>query len=110
MKFKTTNIGQPNTILANDHYVAVNYDCSELTADDEGVVKAGTIIDGVGILLNDVYVDENPNGAVVIHGFIERDKLPEAPSDESAFPQITFLPIENSTVSTSATNDETNND
>lgn len=110
MKFKTTNIGQPNTILANDHYVAVNYDCSELTADDEGVVKAGTIIDGVGILLNDVYVDENPNGAVVIHGFIERDKLPEAPSDESAFPQITFLPIENSTDSTSATNDETNND
>lgn len=108
MKFKTTNTGQSNTILANDHYVAVNYDCSELTADD-GVVKAGTIVDGVGILLNDVYVDENPNGAVVVHGFIERDKLPEAPSDESAFPQITFLPIENST-DTSTTNDETNND
>lgn len=98
MKFKTTNIGQPNTILANDHFVAVNYDCSELTADD-GVIKAGTIIDGVGVLLNDVYPDENPNGAVVIHGFIERDKLPTAPTDESAFPQITFLPIEAKTES-----------
>lgn len=94
MKFKTTDIGQPSNILANDHYVAINYDCSELTADDDGVVKAGTIVDGVGVLLNDVYPDENPNGAVVIHGFIDRDKLPTAPTDESAFPQITFLPLE----------------
>lgn len=94
MKFKTTNIGQPSNILANDHYVAINYDCSELTADDDGVIAAGTTIDGVGVLLNDVYVDENPNGAVVIHGFIDRNKLPSAPTDESAFPQITFLPLE----------------
>lgn len=93
MKFKTTDIGQPNTILANDHFVAVNYDCSKLTVDDDGVVKAGTIVDGVGVLLNDVYPDENPNGAVVIHGFIDRDKLPTAPEDESVFPQITFLPL-----------------
>lgn len=100
MKFKTTDIGQPNTILANDHFVAVNYNCSELTTDDDGVVKAGTIIDGVGVLLNDVYPDENPNGAVVIHGFIDRDKLPTAPTDESVFPQITFLPIKaNTTIS-----------
>lgn len=92
MKFKTTDIGQAKNILANDHYVAINYDCSELEAED-GVVKAGTIVDGVGVLLNDVSVDENPNGAVVIHGFIDRDKLPKKPEDESAFPQITFLPI-----------------
>lgn len=97
MKFKTTNIGQPSNILANDHYVAINYDCSKLTATD-GVIKAGTIIDGVGILLNDVCPDENPNGAVVIHGFIDRDKLPTAPTDESVFPQITFLPIKAKTV------------
>lgn len=110
MKSKTTNIGQPKNILANDHYVAVNYDCSKLTPDEEGVVKAGTIVDGVGVLLNDVYPNENPNGAVVVHGFIDRDKLPEAPSDESAFPQITFLPIENSTDTSTTSNDETNND
>lgn len=91
MKFKTTNIGQPKNILANDHYVAINYDCSELTPDEKGVVKAGTIIDGVGVLLNDVYPDENPNGAVVVHGFISKAKLPVAPTDDKAFPQITFL-------------------
>lgn len=93
MKFKKTDIGQPNTILANDHFVAINYDCSKITADDNGIIKAGTIIDGVGVLLDDVNVNENPNGAVVIHGFIDRDKLPVAPKDESVFPQITFLPI-----------------
>lgn len=98
MKFKRTDIGQPSNILANDHYVAVNYDCSKLTADDEGVIKAGTIVDGVGVLLNDVCVNDNPNGAVVIHGFIDRDKLPTAPTDESVFPQITFLPIKETKV------------
>lgn len=97
MKFKRTDIRQPSNILANDHYVAINYDCSKLTATD-GVIKAGTIVDGVGVLLNDICLDENPNGAVIIHGFIDRDKLPTAPIDESAFPQITFLPIEVKTV------------
>ncbi|MCD8091040.1 MAG: hypothetical protein LUD81_10575 [Clostridiales bacterium] len=94
MKFKTTGVGADVNILANDHYVAVSYDCSDLTPDDEGIIVAGTIVDGVGILLSDVYPEENPNGTVVIHGFINRDKLPEAPADESAFPQLTFLPIE----------------
>ncbi len=94
MKFKNSGIGAEVNILANDHFVAVPYDCLGLTADDDGVIAAGTIVEGVGILLSDVYPDENPNGAVVIHGFINRDKLPEAPADESAFPQLTFLPIE----------------
>lgn len=91
MKFKTTDIGQPNTILANDHFVAVNYDCSKLTVDDDGVVKAGTIVDGVGVLLNDVYPDENPNGAVVVHGFVLKSKLASTPEDESKYPMIKFL-------------------
>lgn len=105
MKFKKTDIRQPNTILANDHYVAINYDCSKIAADDNGIIKAGTIIDGVGVLLNDVYVNENPNGAVVIHGFIDRDKLPKAPTDESAFLQLTFLPIKASTTSDDSVED-----
>lgn len=96
MKFKTEKVSQSVNILANDHYVAINYDCSSLTATD-GVVAAGTVIDGVGVLLDDVYVDENPNGTVVIHGFINRDKLPTAPTDETAFPQITFLPVKTTT-------------
>lgn len=87
MKFTTKDVTQGVTILANDHYVAIPYDCSKLTATD-GVIKAGTIIPSndnkaIGVLLNDIYPDENPNGAVVIHGFIEADKLPTAPTSDA---------------------------
>lgn len=89
MKFKNTVIASDKLILANDHYVAIPYNCSEVTADDDGVIKAGTLIpsndgEAVGVLLTDVVPKENPNGAVIIHGFIVSDKLPEAPSAEAA--------------------------
>ena len=95
MKFKSENVTQPVEILANDHYVAVEYDCSALTATD-GIVKAGTIVPAndataIGVLLYDVKKDENPNGAVVIHGFIKKDKLPVAPADTVAISQVTFI-------------------
>ena len=101
MRCKTTSIGQPVNILANDHYVAINYDCSELSAKaKEGVIPAGTVVPAndttaVGILLNDVYIDENPNGAVIVHGFIDKNKLPEAPDEEAvkALKGIIFLPF-----------------
>ena len=32
MKYKTTTVGADKIILANDHYVAVPYDCTALTA------------------------------------------------------------------------------
>lgn len=84
MKFTTKSITQGKNILANDHYVAIPYDCSDLTATN-GVIAAGTIVPAndataIGVLLYDVYPNENPNGAVVIHGFIESTKLPVAPS------------------------------
>lgn len=95
MKFKSVKVTQPVEILANDHYVAVEYDCSALTATD-GIVKAGTIVPAndataIGVLLYDVKKDENPNGAVVIHGFIKKDKLPVAPADTVAISQVTFI-------------------
>jgi hypothetical protein len=93
MKFTTNSVGQGKIILANNHFVAIPYDCTDVDANDEGVIVAGTIIDNVGVVLNDVYKDDNPNGTVVIHGFINRDKLPVKPEDETKFPQITFLPI-----------------
>lgn len=43
MKFTTKDVTQGVTILANDHYVAIPYDCSKITATN-GVIKAGTII------------------------------------------------------------------
>lgn len=99
MKFSTKSIAQGVNILANDHYVATEYDCtslSELATD--GVIKAGKIIpanDGTakGVLLNDVVLAENPNGTIVIHGFIKSDKLPTAPEEtaKTALSQIMFM-------------------
>ncbi len=87
MKFSKSSITQPLEILKNDHYVGVpiTLDFTAVSADTNGqkVVKAGTPIgaSGVsdntetakGILLYDVY-EENPNGTIVIHGFIDTAK------------------------------------
>ena len=59
MKFTNTNITNTKEILYNDHYVAIPYDCSKLTADSDGIIKAGTIIPAnddtaIGVLLHDV--------------------------------------------------------
>ena len=91
MKFNNYDVSPSKTVLANDHYVAINYDCSGLTPDANGVVVAGTLVDGVGVVLSDVVIADNPNGAVVVHGFISKSKLPEGPTDETAYKQITFL-------------------
>lgn len=95
MKFKNTDISQGVNILANDHYVTMNYDCSEIAATD-GVIPAGTIIPAndataVGVLLNDVVIADNPNGTIVIHGFIQKSKLPTPPADTVAIPMIKFM-------------------
>lgn len=95
MRFTSKSVTQPKEILANDHYVAIEYDCSALAATD-GVIKAGTIVPkndatAIGVLLYDVYPAENPNGAIVVHGFINKAKLPVAPADTVAIPQVSFI-------------------
>lgn len=109
MKYTTKSAAGGVNILANDHYVAIPYDCSDLTSlATDGVIKEGTIVPAndktaIGVLLSPVVLAENPNGTVVIHGFIKTDKLPEEPSEDTtqestttigaktALKQITFL-------------------
>ena len=98
MKFKTNTAATTKEILYNDHYVAIPYDCSEVTGDTDGVLTAGTIIPkndetAIGVLLYDVNKEENPNGAVVIHGFINEDKLTIAPETtaKTALGGIVFM-------------------
>lgn len=44
----------------------------------------GAAIDAEGVLLNDVDVTYGPaSGAMIVHGFIALDKLPEVPADEA---------------------------
>jgi len=96
MKFKNTTIAGTSEILANDHYTAIPYDCSALTANAEGIIPAGTIVPAndataIGVLLWDVKKDGNPNGTIVTHGFIKKDKLPVAPADTVAIPMVKFV-------------------
>lgn len=116
-KFEVTNYGNKKGILKfPDHYVnlAVTVSAQGITANEQGkkIVPAGTIVGGgfltsesaeavkangagaEGILFNDVDVTHGPaSGAVLIHGFIALDKIPEAPTTEAkaALKQITFL-------------------
>lgn len=85
MKFTTKTVVASKEILANDHYVALEYDCSALTSlATDNIIKAGTIIpsndaNAIGVLLYDVNLAENPNGAVVVHGFVNATKLDTKP-------------------------------
>ena len=88
MKYISTHFTEPfpKLILFNDHYVAMPYDCSSLSAlATDGVIPAGTIIpsndeNAIGVLLNNVVLAENPNGTIVTHGFIKQKALPAEPS------------------------------
>lgn len=85
MKFNSTKTAENKIIMANDHYVAITYDCSNINADD-GIIKAGTVLPAndstaVGVLLDDVDKNSNPNGTIVIHGFVKKDKMPAAPAE-----------------------------
>lgn len=89
MKYvKTGTYGGTVEILFNDHKVCTRK-VLDFTGNAEGVFKAGTPIgaDGkaavtsgdpatsnaIGVLLHDVEQD-NPNGTIVIHGFIDTAK------------------------------------
>lgn len=99
MKFTAKSVAQGVNILANDHYVAIPYNCAALTAlATNGVIKEGTIIPAnnataVGVLLNPVVLAENPNGTIVIHGFVDSAKLPAAVDSaaKTALTQIKFM-------------------
>lgn len=96
MKFKTTNVVGTKEILANDHYVAIPYDCSAIEANEDGIIPAGTIVPAndataIGVLLWDVKKEGNPNGTIVIHGFIKKSKLPVAPAETVSIPMVQFM-------------------
>ena len=73
MIFKKTPFDGGYEILYNSHYVAVPLAMQVSAKAGTPVTQVGTIATGnnaYGVLLHDVDVDRNPNGTVVIHGFI----------------------------------------
>ena len=98
MKFTEQSASSEPIVLANDHYVAVPYDCKNITANASGVIPAGTIIPAndataKGVLLHDVIKADNPIGTIIVHGFIKSSALPAAAEStaKAALPQITFM-------------------
>lgn len=84
MKFATTAVARGIEILANNHWAGVPH---KFEAD----AKAGDIVEGKGVCLYDVDADANPNGTVVVHGFINVAKLSKDQKPSSA--QIAALPM-----------------
>lgn len=96
MKFTHNTVTPKVEILYNDHYVAMPYDCSAIAANEKGIIPAGTIVPAndataIGVLLSDVVKEDNPNGTIVIHGFIKKSKLPAQPASSVAIPMVKFM-------------------
>ncbi|WP_028559026.1 hypothetical protein [Paenibacillus pinihumi] len=116
-KFVTTTYGNRKEILKfPDHYVNMPITVSDAgvvpNAEGKKIVPAGTILGGGvisdntkpavksnddkadGVLFHDVDVTYGPApGALLIHGFVDLAKLPEAPvaAATTALKQITFI-------------------
>ena len=104
MKMKTTTVGESVEILASKDFQAIPVKCA--TPGEGTLVKAGTPLnaDGesttgsgaIGVLLYDVDVAENPNGAAVVQGIInatvaqEHSGVSYASALYSALPGIIF--------------------
>lgn len=118
MTFKRKDYGTSKQILMfPDHYVAMAQFFSKNSAlavdvDGRKIIKAGTFYPSndskaVGVVFNDYDVtDGDANGAVILHGFIAVDKLPEAPTAEAiaALNNITFLPVKKTVIEADASN------
>lgn len=81
--------GSTNTILGNVATKAV-------TTNTQGgaTTVAGSAVDAEGVLFTDVDVTYGPaSGAMIIHGFIDLNKLPAAPVADAvaALKQIKFI-------------------
>lgn len=73
MIFKETPFSGGYEILYNSHYVAVPLMMQVNAKAGTPVTQRGNIAigdDAYGVLLHDVDIERNPNGTVVIHGFI----------------------------------------
>lgn len=78
MYFDTKSVGMTPEILASNDYQAVPMKLSATTKAGMPIKTDGTSsedgTDAIGILLYDVNVDRNPNGAVVVDGIINWEK------------------------------------
>ncbi|MDU6113816.1 MAG: hypothetical protein E6649_05335 [Paeniclostridium sordellii] len=101
-KITVTQYTNSKEILKYDHFVSQPIVLTQSNATASGtkkIVKAGTILPAndataKGVVLYDVDVTNgDETGALVIHGFIDKSKLPAQPESAAitALSQITFI-------------------
>ena len=101
-KIKVTQYSNSKEILKYDHFVSekvILTQANSTTVGTRKIVKAGTIIPAnnataKGVVLYDIDVtDGDESGALVIHGFIDKSKLPAQPDPAAitALPMIKFI-------------------
>lgn len=107
MESKISSFGTRKDVLFNpDHYVGFPQYIEKgnaLGKDVNGrkIIKGGTIYpanDGtaVGVVLQDYDItDGDANVTIVVHGFIDSNKLPEKPKQSAMakMPMIKFMPL-----------------
>lgn len=101
-KIRVTEYSSRKEILKYDHYVSeavVLTQANSTTVDGKKIVKAGTILPAnnataKGVVLYDVDVTNGDEvGSLVIHGFIDKSKIPTQPDATAvtALPMIKFI-------------------
>lgn len=101
-KIKVTEYSNTKEILKYDHFVTEQVILTQDNATTVGtkkIVKAGTILPAnddtaKGVVLYDVDVTNgDETGALVIHGFIDKTKIPAQPEEAAitALPMIKFI-------------------
>lgn len=101
-KINVTKYSNTKEILKNDHFVSEKVILTQdnaTTVGNKKIVKAGTILPAnnataKGVVLYDVDVTNGDEaGALVIHGFIDKSKIPTQPEQAAitALSQITFI-------------------
>lgn len=108
MKFTIKEYDSAKHILAiPDHYVAIARTAKKATAasgmvvSENGrfIIKAGTVYPAnnetaIGLVMQDYDVtDSDASMAIIIHGFVRKDRLPTTLSEaaKSVLPQITVI-------------------
>lgn len=84
MNYSVTSTTAGKIVVANDDYACIPHKF-------DSNAKAGDIVEGVGVVLNDVTVANNPNGSVIYRGVIDESKLEEDQKPTTA--QVTALPL-----------------
>ena len=101
-KIRVTNYSNTKEILKYDHFVSILASIPKsagTSVEGKTIVKAGTILPSnddkaVGVLLYDVDVTNgDESGSIVVHGFIDKTKIPTAPDAKAitALPMIKFI-------------------